>query len=174
MKLPKDYVPGVGVVKPTGGYGGFGQRMLEKFGWAEGQGLGKEKHGMKAAIEVQKKEDTLGVRPCASGVCFREQHGCLGPYSSPATSVQLLPCCIQILGPNDALCSVPLFPFLIPLCSHTYPPTHLHTHTPLGGRQAVQLAVGLEVLGGRLQQRRQVHQIAQQQPLHLLHQRQRQ
>ena len=61
MKLPQNYVPGVGLHKATGGFGGVGQKMLEKMGWQEGQGLGREKHGMADAIEVTKKEDTLGV-----------------------------------------------------------------------------------------------------------------
>jgi G-patch domain len=60
MKLPDGYVAGQGVQKPTG-YGGFGERMLRTMGWDKGQGLGKEKQGMKAAIEVKKKEDTVGV-----------------------------------------------------------------------------------------------------------------
>jgi hypothetical protein len=62
MKLPEGYVPGVGVPKQKGGYGGFGQKMLEKMGWQRGQGLGKGKKGMSEAIAVSKKEDTLGVR----------------------------------------------------------------------------------------------------------------
>jgi hypothetical protein len=60
MKLPAGHVAGVGVHKATA-YGGFGQQMLEKMGWSKGQGLGKQKHGMKEAIEVKKKEDALGV-----------------------------------------------------------------------------------------------------------------
>ena len=60
MKLPVGYVPGQGVVKATA-YGGYGQRMLERMGWTKGQGLGKTKDGIKQAIEVTKKEDTLGV-----------------------------------------------------------------------------------------------------------------
>jgi len=60
MKLPDGYVAGQGVQKPTG-YGGFGERMLRTMGWDKGQGLGKEKQGMKEAIEVKKKEDTVGV-----------------------------------------------------------------------------------------------------------------
>lgn len=66
MKLPVGYVAGKGVVKASG-YGGLGQRMLEKMGWQKGQGLGKEKDGMTDALEVKKKEDTLGV----SGVGMR-------------------------------------------------------------------------------------------------------
>ncbi len=61
MKLPVGYVAGHGVTKATA-YGGYGQRMLERMGWEKGQGLGKEKDGMKQAIEVKKKEDTTGVR----------------------------------------------------------------------------------------------------------------
>ncbi|KAG7672834.1 hypothetical protein Ndes2526B_g08310 [Nannochloris sp. 'desiccata'] len=60
MKLPDGYVAGQGVQKPTG-YGGFGERMLRTMGWDKGQGLGKEQQGMKEAIEVKKKEDTVGV-----------------------------------------------------------------------------------------------------------------
>jgi hypothetical protein len=41
--------------------------MLEKMGWEKGQGLGKEKDGMKEAIEVKKKEDTLGVSRASPG-----------------------------------------------------------------------------------------------------------
>lgn len=61
MKLPKNYVPGYGVHKPTC-YGGYGQRMLEKMGWNKGQGLGREKGGMTEALEVKEKKDQLGVR----------------------------------------------------------------------------------------------------------------
>jgi hypothetical protein len=60
MKLPKNYVPGVGVQKATG-FGGVGQRMLEGMGWQKGQGLGKTNHGMREALEVKEKKDTLGV-----------------------------------------------------------------------------------------------------------------
>ncbi|GAX78692.1 hypothetical protein CEUSTIGMA_g6130.t1 [Chlamydomonas eustigma] len=60
MKLPVGYVSGEGVKKASG-YGGYGQKLLEKFGWEKGQGLGLRKDGIKDAIEVKKKEDTLGV-----------------------------------------------------------------------------------------------------------------
>lgn len=60
MKLPVGYVAGEGVLKPTG-YGGYGERMLRHMGWDKGQGLGKAGQGMKEAIEVKKKEDTVGV-----------------------------------------------------------------------------------------------------------------
>lgn len=35
--------------------------MLKKFGWADGQGLGKEGTGMREAIKVRKKDDNKGV-----------------------------------------------------------------------------------------------------------------
>ena len=61
MKLPPGHVEGKGVVRPTG-YGGLGERLMRGMGWQAGQGLGKEKDGIKEAIQVKKKEDTLGVR----------------------------------------------------------------------------------------------------------------
>lgn len=61
MKLPPGYVPGSGVHKATG-FGGFGERLLRQQGWQKGEGLGKDKTGRVEAIEVKKKEDTVGVR----------------------------------------------------------------------------------------------------------------
>jgi len=60
MKLPDGYTPGVGVVKASG-FGGLGERILTKFGWKEGRGLGKDGQGMVEAIEVRQKDDTGGV-----------------------------------------------------------------------------------------------------------------
>ncbi len=60
MKLPPGHVAGVGVVKPTG-YGGYGERMLKTMGWDKGQGLGRTGEGIKEAIQVKKKEDSVGV-----------------------------------------------------------------------------------------------------------------
>lgn len=67
MKLPPGYVAGQGQAKATA-YGGFGQRLLESMGWQKGDGLGKERHGMKDAIEVKKKEDTIGVSHVAASL----------------------------------------------------------------------------------------------------------
>lgn len=61
MKLPVGHVPGKGVVKASG-FGGLGERLLQSMGWEKGQGLGKEKQGMKEALDVKKKENTVGVR----------------------------------------------------------------------------------------------------------------
>ncbi|PNH04765.1 PIN2/TERF1-interacting telomerase inhibitor 1 [Tetrabaena socialis] len=66
MKLPPGYVAGTGLHKASG-FGGLGQRLMEGMGWAKGQGLGKDKDGMKEALEVKKKEDTLGVGANTSG-----------------------------------------------------------------------------------------------------------
>lgn len=60
MKLPENYVLGVGVVKPTA-KGGLGQKMLEKLGWKDGEGLGKHKTGMVEAIELKKRDGKDGV-----------------------------------------------------------------------------------------------------------------
>lgn len=60
MKLPPGHVAGQGVAKPVC-TGGFGERMLRSMGWQAGEGLGREAQGIKAAIEVKKKEDTVGV-----------------------------------------------------------------------------------------------------------------
>ncbi len=60
MKLPVGYVAGGKLLKASG-FGGVGQRLLEKMGWEKGQGLGKSGSGRRDAIEVKKKEDTLGV-----------------------------------------------------------------------------------------------------------------
>lgn len=61
MKLPPGHVAGLGVAKPkvTGGYG---ERLMRSMGWEAGQGLGKDGTGIKEAIQVKKKEDTVGVR----------------------------------------------------------------------------------------------------------------
>ncbi|GAB4815210.1 hypothetical protein N2152v2_002256 [Parachlorella kessleri] len=60
MRLPPGHVAGQGVLKPSG-YGGFGERMLKTMGWEKGQGLGLNANGIKEAIQVKKKEDTVGV-----------------------------------------------------------------------------------------------------------------
>ena len=39
----------------------FGRRMLAKFGWKEGQGLGKNMDGMKTHIKVKQRADGLGL-----------------------------------------------------------------------------------------------------------------
>lgn len=77
MKLPPGHVAGQGVVKPKC-TGGFGERMLRSMGWESGQGLGKEGQGMKEAIQVKKKEDTVGVSS------QRRRRRCMSTASLPA------------------------------------------------------------------------------------------
>ena len=60
MKLPENYVAGGRTRKATA-MGGFGQGMLEKMGWRNGEGLGKERQGRAAPVEVTKKDDTKGL-----------------------------------------------------------------------------------------------------------------
>ena len=72
MKLPPGHVAGANGVEPgkvvlATGYGGFGERLLRGMGWDKGQGLGLNGAGIKEAIQVKKKEDTLGVRACLAG-----------------------------------------------------------------------------------------------------------
>lgn len=74
MKLPPGYEIGLGV-KQASAYGGWGEKMLKKFGWADGQGLGKEGTGMREAIKVRKKDDNKGVRMQAELLLRRCQHG---------------------------------------------------------------------------------------------------
>ena len=39
----------------------FGRRMLAKFGWRDGDGLGKHGTGMQEHIRVKRREDGLGL-----------------------------------------------------------------------------------------------------------------
>mmetsp|Transcript_7064 Transcript_7064/g.6906 ORF Transcript_7064/g.6906 Transcript_7064/m.6906 type:complete len:102 (-) Transcript_7064:46-351(-) len=39
----------------------FGEKMLKKMGWKEGEGLGKHKTGEVEPIQVRKRKENLGV-----------------------------------------------------------------------------------------------------------------
>ena len=41
--------------------GKFGAKMLEKMGWKEGDGLGKNNDGMKEHIKIKKREEAIGL-----------------------------------------------------------------------------------------------------------------
>eukprot|EP00752_Nemacystus_decipiens_P007417 g6631.t1 len=43
------------------GYSGFAKGMMAKMGWAEGQGLGKDKQGRSTYVQVKKKDDNAGL-----------------------------------------------------------------------------------------------------------------
>ena len=39
----------------------FGSKILEKFGWKEGEGLGKNKSGIKETIQIKRREENIGL-----------------------------------------------------------------------------------------------------------------
>ncbi len=39
----------------------FGAKILEKFGWKEGEGLGKAKNGITEAIQIKRREENMGL-----------------------------------------------------------------------------------------------------------------
>lgn len=50
----------MGVAKPTA-KGGLGEKLLRKFGWRDGDGLGVGRAGIADPIEVTKKQNNGGV-----------------------------------------------------------------------------------------------------------------
>lgn len=40
----------------------FARRQMEKMGWKEGKGLGKEEQGVVTHVRVKKREESMGVR----------------------------------------------------------------------------------------------------------------
>ena len=51
---------------PAAQSGGFGARMLAKFGWKDGEGLGKDGQGRKEHIRVTKRAEGLGLGASAA------------------------------------------------------------------------------------------------------------
>jgi hypothetical protein len=43
-------------------FSNFGASILKKFGWTEGTSLGKSNTGLKTCIQVEKREERVGVR----------------------------------------------------------------------------------------------------------------
>ena len=58
MKIA-NFEQGTAVVKKS--YSGFGKAMMSKMGWSEGEGLGKNKHGITEAIKVKKRLEQEGL-----------------------------------------------------------------------------------------------------------------
>lgn len=50
----------------------FARRQLEKFGWKEGRGLGKDESGDAAFISVQRKDDNLGLGAKTAATVLRQ------------------------------------------------------------------------------------------------------
>lgn len=39
----------------------FGEKILAKYGWSEGQGLGSSMSGAKECVQIQKREERIGI-----------------------------------------------------------------------------------------------------------------
>eukprot|EP00210_Caulerpa_lentillifera_P004958 g4732.t1 len=64
MKLPVNHVSGEGLVTPNA-FNGIGQMLLEKMGWSQGEGLGKNRNGIRNPVKLKTQSHTqgLGHRP---------------------------------------------------------------------------------------------------------------
>lgn len=118
MKLPPGYVPGQGPPLKPSGYGGFGERMLRSMGWEKGQGLGRNNDGIKEAIEVKKKEDTVGVRD-GSGAGWRRcgrwpPRTVIGSCAELFSKRSLLNSCLPAPPPTPRISFTPLVRALRP------------------------------------------------------------
>ncbi|CAN8245437.1 unnamed protein product [Cochlearia groenlandica] len=56
MSAPEAPVKYVGIVKESAAF-----RLMKSMGWEEGEGLGKDKQGIKGYVRVKNKQDTTGV-----------------------------------------------------------------------------------------------------------------
>ncbi|KAI9108416.1 hypothetical protein K1719_020607 [Acacia pycnantha] len=56
MAAPESPVCYVGVARQSAAF-----RLMKQMGWEEGEGLGKEKQGIKGYVRVQNKQDTVGI-----------------------------------------------------------------------------------------------------------------
>ncbi|KAF7828224.1 PIN2/TERF1-interacting telomerase inhibitor 1-like [Senna tora] len=56
MAAPESPVCYVGVARQSAAF-----RLMKQMGWEEGEGLGKEKQGIKGYVRVQNKQDTAGI-----------------------------------------------------------------------------------------------------------------
>ena len=51
----------------------FGAKILEKFGWKEGEGLGKTKNGITEAIQIKRREENIGLGKTQKEVTWNDK-----------------------------------------------------------------------------------------------------
>ena len=51
----------------------FGAKILEKFGWKEGEGLGKTKSGITEAIQIKRREENMGLGKTKKEVMWNDK-----------------------------------------------------------------------------------------------------
>ena len=51
----------------------FGAKILEKFGWKEGEGLGKSKNGITEAIQIKRREENIGLGKTKKEVMWNDK-----------------------------------------------------------------------------------------------------
>ena len=51
----------------------FGAKILGKFGWKEGEGLGKTKNGITEAIQIKRREENMGLGKTKKEVIWNDK-----------------------------------------------------------------------------------------------------
>ena len=51
----------------------FGAKILGKFGWKEGEGLGKTKNGITEAIQIKRREENMGLGKKKKEVIYNDK-----------------------------------------------------------------------------------------------------
>ena len=51
----------------------FGAKILEKFGWKEGEGLGKSKNGITEAIQIKRREENMGLGKAKKEIMWNDK-----------------------------------------------------------------------------------------------------
>ena len=51
----------------------FGAKILGKFGWKEGEGLGKTKNGITEAIQIKRREENMGLGKTQKKVVYNDK-----------------------------------------------------------------------------------------------------
>lgn len=94
-----DQVEAPSEAEPMGGGMSVAQRMLEKMGWKEGEGLGRNRQGIATPLEVQKTSTRGGViRSAPTGFATGQRAGPPSQPVGPATRVILLK---NMVGPGE-------------------------------------------------------------------------